>query len=67
MAIGAVRTDMPTAQAPTSATPSPCAKIDAQFGGRWQAGPDDKTPRLDRQQAQAAGEAVVMSGEEAGE
>ena len=67
VAIGAVRTDMPTAQAPTGATPSPCAKIDAQFGGRWQAGPDDKTPRLDRQQAQAAGEAVVMSGEEAGE
>ena len=24
---------------------SPCAKIDAQFGGRWESDPEDKGPR----------------------
>ena len=24
---------------------SPCAKIDAQFGGRWENDPEDKGPR----------------------
>lgn len=40
VAVGAVRTDMPTGAAAASA--SPCANIDAQFGGRWEADPSDK-------------------------
>ena len=45
VAVGAVRTDMPGE--PSRAVPekSPCAKIDAQFGGRWEADPHDKGPR----------------------
>ena len=42
VAVGAVRTDMPESVAPKS----PCATIDAQFGGRWQSDPDDKGERL---------------------
>lgn len=41
VAVGAVRTDMPSSVAP-SADLSPCAKVDAQFGGRWEADPADK-------------------------
>ena len=45
VAVGAVRTDMPN-QAPAPAPQkSPCAKIDAQFGGRWENDPEDKGPR----------------------
>lgn len=40
VAVGAVRTDMPTGAA--AAPASPCANIDAQFGGRWEADPSDK-------------------------
>ena len=54
VAVGAVRTDVPaasgsprarTAGAPAGAT-SPCAKIDAQFGGRWEIDPEDTGARL---------------------
>ncbi len=43
VAVGAVRTDMPAAVAQKSV--SPCANIDAQFGGRWESDPDDKGER----------------------
>lgn len=42
VAVGAVRTDMPAGAAPAS----PCAKIDAQFGGRWEVDPEDTGARL---------------------
>lgn len=42
VAVGAVRTDMPHEQ---SEETSPCANIDAQFGGRWEMDPDDKGER----------------------
>ena len=51
VAIGAVRTDVPEGieikGAPNgSGEPfSPCANIDAQFGGRWEADPNDKGVR----------------------
>lgn len=51
VAVGAVRTDVPVSAAPDK---SPCAKIDAQFGGRWESDPDDKAQRLS---ADEAGEA----------
>ncbi len=40
VAVGAVRIDMPAGVAQQPA--SPCANIDAQFGGRWEADPGDK-------------------------
>ena len=46
VAVGAVRTAMPTSDAPSPAK-SPCATIDAQFGGRWENDPADKAPRID--------------------
>ena len=46
VAVGAVRTAMPTPNAPAPAK-SPCATIDAQFGGRWENDPADKAPRID--------------------
>ena len=45
VAVGAVRTDMPGEPVRTVPEKSPCAKIDAQFGGRWEADPHDKGPR----------------------
>lgn len=42
VAVGAVRTDMPHEQETET---SPCANIDAQFGGRWEMDPDDKGER----------------------
>ncbi len=54
VAVGAVRTAMPTSDAPSPAK-SPCATIDAQFGGRWQNDPADKAPRI--------GEAPAKEGE----
>ncbi|WP_165252214.1 biosynthetic-type acetolactate synthase large subunit [Adlercreutzia sp. ZJ304] len=42
VAVGAVRTDMPESVAPKS----PCAVIDAQFGGRWESDPEDKKERM---------------------
>ncbi|MEC4272342.1 biosynthetic-type acetolactate synthase large subunit [Adlercreutzia sp. R25] len=42
VAVGAVRTDMPASTGPAS----PCAKIDAQFGGRWEVDPEDTGARL---------------------
>ena len=44
VAVGAVRTDMPASVAEDA--PSPCANIDAQFGGRWESDPNDKGARL---------------------
>ncbi len=54
VAVGAVRTDMPASAGVRAATPmepaapvsSPCAKIDAQFGGRWEIDPEDTGARL---------------------
>lgn len=54
VAVGAVRTDMPAGAGVREATPmkpaeepsSPCAKIDAQFGGRWEIDPEDTGARL---------------------
>ncbi len=45
VAVGAVRTDMPAGV--SAGAPSPCASIDAQFGGRWEAGPNDEGERVD--------------------
>lgn len=42
VAVGAVRTDMPHQDKPSS----PCAKIDAQFGGRWESDPSDHHARM---------------------
>ena len=50
VAVGAVRTDMPG-----SVETSPCAQVDSQFGGRWNSGPDDTSPRQG-QEAPAAAE-----------
>ena len=55
VAVGAVRTDVPAApgspraRAAAAAAPaatSPCAKLDAQFGGRWEIDPEDTGARL---------------------
>lgn len=54
VAVGAVRTDMPNALEPKS----PCSKIDAQFGGRWEIDPEDVNERLDVAQAVAQGDAL---------
>ena len=54
VAVGAVRTDMPNAKEPKS----PCSKIDAQFGGRWEIDPEDVKERLDVAQAVAQGDAL---------
>lgn len=48
VAVGAVRTDMPPGASPAA---SSCENIDAQFGGIWEASPDDAEAR----QAFAAG------------
>lgn len=51
VAVGAVRTDMPSSAVslssaqPSGAASSPCANIDAQFGGRWEADANDKGVR----------------------
>ncbi len=45
VAVGAVRTDMPSATI-SSSDRSPCATIDAQFGGRWESDPHDVGERL---------------------
>lgn len=46
VAVGAVRTSMPgVAEQIASKAKSPCAKVDAQFGGRWENDPDDVKPR----------------------
>ncbi len=44
VAVGAVRTDMPAGA--VAGASSPCAKIDAQFGGRWEIDPEDTGARL---------------------
>ncbi len=46
VAVGAVRTDMPATSGGASDVKSPCATIDAQFGGRWESDPDDVGARL---------------------
>lgn len=51
VAVGAVRTDMPD----IVAEQSPCAKIDAQFGGRWESDPQDVQPRLSAQEFEEEG------------
>lgn len=43
VAVGAVRTDMP--QSGITCAPTPCANIDAQFGGKWEVSPDDASDR----------------------
>ncbi len=66
VAVGAVRTDMPAgAQQPP--TVSPCAQLDAQFGGRWEFNPDDVGQRMDRKLAEAAGLAQKTGPEVAAE
>ena len=48
VAVGAVRTDVPGAAstgAPACEASSPCATLDAQFGGRWEINPEDKEAR----------------------
>ena len=51
VAVGAVRTNLPG-----TVEPSPCAQVDAQFGGRWNAGPDDVLPRAGQVSAPASEE-----------
>lgn len=46
VAVGAVRTDMPAIVDGRPDSKSPCATIDAQFGGRWESDPDDVGERL---------------------
>ena len=47
VAVGAVRTDAPAQGAGAAGMErSPCAKVDAQFGGRWKSDPDDTAPRV---------------------
>lgn len=46
VAVGAVRTDMPAPSQAASPKKSPCATIDEQFGGRWEAEPGDTAERL---------------------
>lgn len=63
VAVGAVRTDMP-AGALNPPTVSPCAQLDAQFGGRWEVDPQDVGQRMERSAAEAAGLAQsTASGE----
>ena len=61
VAVGAVRTDVPISVATPHAAPeaSPCAKIDAQFGGRWESDPNDTGAHegLDDDASQADSEA----------
>ncbi|HIW76349.1 biosynthetic-type acetolactate synthase large subunit [Gordonibacter sp. KGMB07426] len=46
VAVGAVRTDVPARDVHVAGMePSPCAKVDAQFGGRWKSDPNDTAPR----------------------
>ncbi len=45
VAVGAVRTDMPGEPPVHISEESPCANIDAQFGGRWEMDPNDKGER----------------------
>lgn len=58
VAIGAVRTfeteDADKAAAPSAEASSPCAAIDEQFGGRWQADPKDKGVRVGNAMEKAA-------------
>ncbi|MCI9130125.1 MAG: biosynthetic-type acetolactate synthase large subunit [Eggerthellaceae bacterium] len=54
VAVGAVRTDMPKAAQAQKAEPeSPCATIDAQFGGRWEATPDEADERMSAEEFNA--------------
>ncbi len=57
VAVGAVRTDMPehvkdadASGASDASGKSPCAQIDAQFGGRWESDPNDKGERKGAQE-----------------
>ncbi|WP_366769154.1 biosynthetic-type acetolactate synthase large subunit [uncultured Ellagibacter sp.] len=61
VAVGAVRTDVPGEPALVVREKSPCAKIDAQFGGRWEADPEDKGPH------QGEGSNGVGAAEEEGD
>ena len=56
VAVGAVRTAMPGESDAPAPAPSPCANIDAQFGGRWENDPDDKAPRIGEAGAKQEGE-----------
>lgn len=55
VAVGAVRTDMPASAVPQA---SPCATIDAQFGGRWEAQPGDTGERMSAEEFQAEKEDI---------
>ena len=46
VAVGAVRSNMPASVQAVAPKPSPCAQIDSQFGGRWEADPQDKGLRV---------------------
>ena len=56
VAVGAVRPAMPGESDAPAPAPSPCANIDAQFGGRWENDPDDKAPRIGEAGAKQEGE-----------
>lgn len=55
VAVGAVRTDMPQAASASAEKLSPCATLDAQFGGRWESDPEDKGARLAREEFDKTG------------
>lgn len=65
VAVGAVRTDMPHQNEPSS----PCAKIDAQFGGRWESDPSDNRARMSAEEFEKTqgirADDACQSGEEA--
>ena len=62
VAVGAVRTAMPDSAAPAQPQ-SPCAKIDAQFGGRWETDPGDVGERMSAKEAHAAGMVAAAAAE----
>ena len=66
VAVGAVRTAMPGSSVPAQAQ-SPCAKIDAQFGGRWESDPEDVGKRMSAQEAHDAGMAASQDTSTDGE
>lgn len=70
VAVGAVRTAVPGVEAQIAAkTKSPCAKVDAQFGGRWENDPEDTKPRQGQPGADPNDAAYlheVLSSEEGG-
>ena len=65
VAVGAVRTDMPEPgrPAPSAAEKPVRARIDAQFGGRWETDPGDVGERMSDKEAHAADMVAATAAE----